>query len=90
VYTGKITNYFTNLGVAEVKLETGGIRLGDEIIITGPTTGVFQSVIDEIRVELESVDEAVKGEYCSIPVNQKLRRSDKLYKVVDSSAIKAQ
>ena len=90
IYTGKITNYFTDLGVAEVKLETGGLKVGDEIMITGPTTGVFQSVIDEIRVELESVDEAVKGEYCSIPVNQKLRRSDKLFKVVDSSAVKTQ
>jgi U32 family peptidase len=90
VYTGKITNYFTNLGVAEVKLETGGLKVGDEIMITGPTTGVFQSVIDEIRVELESVAEAGKGEYCSIPVSQKLRRSDKLFKVVDSSAVKTQ
>ena len=90
VYTGKITNYFTNLGVAEVKLETGGLKIGDEIIITGPSTGVFQSVIDEIRVELESVDEAKKGVYCSIPVNQKLRRSDKLYKIVDSSTVKTQ
>jgi U32 family peptidase len=90
VYTGKITNYFTNLGVAEVKLETGGLKVGDEIMITGPSTGVIQSVVDEIRVELQSVDEAVKGEYCSIPVNQKLRRSDKLYKMVDSSAVKLQ
>ncbi len=90
VYIGKITNYFTNLGVAEVRLETGGLKVGDEIIVTGPTTGVFQSVIDEIRVELESVDEALKGEHCSIPVNQKLRRSDKLYKVVDASQVKLQ
>jgi putative protease len=89
IYTGKITNYFTNLGVAEVKLETGGLKVGDEIMITGPTTGVFQSVVDEIRVELESVDEAPKGEYCSIPFNQKLRRSDKLYKMVDSSTVKS-
>src|ERR1035437_10593375 len=90
VYTGKVTNYFTNLGVAEVKLETGGIKVGDEIIVTGPTTGVFQTKIEEIRVELESVNEAHKGVYCSIPVNQKLRRSDKLYKVVDSSQVKTQ
>jgi len=90
VYTGKITNYFTNLGVAEVKLETGGLKVGDEIIVTGPSTGVFQTKIEEIRVELESVAEARKGMYCSILVNQKLRRSDKLYKVVDSSQVKMQ
>jgi putative protease len=90
VYTGKVTNYFNNLGVAEVKLETGGLKVGDEIIVTGPTTGVFQSKIEEIRVELKSVNEARKGVYCSIPVSQKLRRSDKLYKVVDASLVKTQ
>jgi len=90
VYTGKVTNYFNNLGVAEVKLETGGLKVGDEIIVTGPTTGVFQSKIEELRVELESVNEARKGVYCSIPVSQKLRRSDKLYKVVDASLVKTQ
>ena len=90
VYTGKITNYFTNLGVAEVKLETGGLKVGDEIIVTGPSTGVFQTKIEEIRVELESVEAAHKGTYCSILVSQKLRRSDKLYKVVDSSQVKMQ
>ncbi len=90
LYTGKITNYFTNLGVAEVRLETGSLKVGDEIIITGPTTGVYQSVIDEIRVELESVEEVAKGVHCSIPVNQKLRRSDKLYRLVSPSQIKIQ
>lgn len=84
VYVGKVTNYFSNLGVAEIKLETGNLKLGDEIIISGPGTGVIQTKVDEIRVGLVAFSEALKGESCSMPVATKLRRSDKLYKVVDA------
>jgi len=90
IYTGKVTNYFSNLGVAEIKLETGNLKLGDEIIITGPSTGLIQTIVEEIRVGLVTVDEAQKGVLCSIPVATKLRRSDKLYKLVDSSEVKLQ
>ena len=90
IYTGKVTNYFSNLGVAEIKLETGGLKPGDEIIISGPGTGVIQITVGEIRVDLKPTDEAKKGELCSIIVPVKLRRSDKLYKLVDASEIKLQ
>ena len=90
IYTGKVTNYFSNIGVAEIKLETGALKVGDEIIISGPGTGVFQTKVEEIRVGLISVVEALKGVSCSIPVALKLRRSDKLYKLVDASEIKLQ
>jgi putative protease len=85
IYTGKITNYFNNLGVAEIKVETGSLKVGDEILITGPSTGVVETVVQEIRVELNPVEEAAKGVYCSIPISEKLRRSDKLYRMVDSA-----
>lgn len=78
-YVGKITNYFSNLGVAEVLVETGSFSVGDEMLITGPTTGVIEYRVPEIRVDLKNVETAVKGDLCSIPVAQKLRRSDKLY-----------
>ena len=90
VYTGKVTNYFSNLGVAEIKLETGSLKLGDEIIISGPSTGLIQTIVDEIRVGLVTVKEAQKGELCSIPVATKLRRSDKMYILVDASEVKLQ
>lgn len=90
IYTGKVTNYFSNLGVAEIKLETGSLKLGDEIIISGPGTGLVQSTVEEIRVGLLTVNEAQKGDLCSIPVATKLRRSDKLYKLVDASEVKLQ
>ena len=90
IYTGKVTNYFSNLGVAEIKLETGSLKTGDEIIVSGPSTGLIQVLVEEIRVGLITVNEAKKGELCSIPVALKLRRSDKLYKLVDASEIKLQ
>lgn len=88
IYLGKCTNYFTNIGVAEFKLETGNLKTGDNIIVTGPTTGVVESVVDEIRFELESVAEGLKGQHISVPVPEKIRRSDKLFKLVDAKEIK--
>jgi len=84
VYLGKITNYFTKLNVAEIKLENGDLNKGDKILITGPSTGAIEYVIEEIRVDLKPVDVASKGELCSIPVPDYLRRSDKVYLLIDS------
>ena len=83
IYVGKITNYFTKLNVAEIKLESGDLNKGDVILITGPTTGVVEYTIDEIRVDLKVTDKALKGELCSIKTIDFLRRSDKVYKWVD-------
>ena len=88
LYIGKCTNYFQKIGVAEFKLETANLKVNDEIIVTGPTTGVVQTNVDEIRVDLNQVEEGYKGQRISIPVNTKLRRADKLFKVVDASAVK--
>lgn len=90
IYTGKVTNYFSNLNVAEIKLETGGLKVGDDIILSGPSTGVIQFIVQEIRVGLLVVQEAKKGDLCSIPVPSKMRRSDKLYRMVDASEVKMQ
>ena len=78
-YVGKITNYFEKIGVAEILMETGSISVGDTIVISGPTTGVYEGVVPEIRVDLKPVEKTVKGELCSIPVPQKLRRSDQVF-----------
>jgi putative protease len=84
VYLGKITNYFTKINVTEIKLETGDLKVGDTILIIGSTTGVVEYIVSEIRVDLQSTDIAKKGEYCSIPAPDFLRRSDKVYKWVDA------
>lgn len=86
MYIGKGTNYFPKIGVAEFVMETQSLKVGDEILITGPTTGVIKMIVPEIRVELEKVEETVKGDTFSLAVAQKIRRSDKLYKLVDAHA----
>ncbi len=81
-YIGTITNYFTKLKVAEIKLETDSISIGDDLIITGPTTGVVEYKVEEIRVDYKTADTAAKGISCSVPSETFLRRSDKIYKMV--------
>jgi putative protease len=90
VYLGKITNYFTKLNVAEIKLENGNLNKEDTIFIIGPTTGVVEYHVDEIRVDLKVTEKALKGELCSIKTPYYLRRSDKVYKWVDAEEVKNQ
>jgi len=85
VYLGKVTNFFTRVGVAELKIETGTLQTGDEYVIMGPTTGVCEGIVDEIRVDLNVVDSAQKGAVCSMVVSIPVRRNDKLYKVVPAT-----
>ena len=73
--------YFDKIGVAEFEMESGSLKVGDEILITGPTTGAVMQTIEEIRVDLKPVDETVKGERFSFKVNEKIRPSDRLYKM---------
>ena len=87
VYLGKGTNYFSRKKVAEFQLETKSLKLGDEILITGPTTGVIETTVKEIRVGYQPVKEAKKGDVCSVPIEDIVRRSDKLYKIVDSKKV---
>ena len=84
VYVGKVVNFFSKMNVAEIKIETHSLKTGDNILIIGPTTGAYEAQLGEIRVDLQVVEKAVKGENCSIPVTEALRRGDKLYLVVDS------
>ena len=89
IYLGKITNYFRKLGVAEIKLETRDLERGETILITGPTTGVIEMTISELRDENENPAEKVlKGTLCSIPSASLLRRSDKVFKWVDAEMVK--
>lgn len=90
VYIGKGINYFSNLGVAEFLIESHALSVGDDIIITGPTTGVIEAKVEEIRVDLKNVLSSTKGEYCSIPVPTKIRRADKMYKIVDAKEVATQ
>jgi len=89
ILLGKVTNYFVKQGVAEIKLETADLNIGDELIITGPTTGLVRQSVTELR---ESSGNAVvtvsKGELCSIKTAEPVRRSDKVFRWVNASTLK--
>jgi len=84
IYVGKVTNYFNKLGVAEFLLEAQSLSVGDEILITGDTTGAYEDTVKEIRVQLQPVDKVDKGTYFSIKTSELIRRNDKLFKIVST------
>lgn len=86
LFVGTVTNFFGKINVAEIRMETQDLNIGDNIMIIGPTTGVYEDQISEIRVDLKSVNASVKGELCSIPTKDVVRRGDKVYKVIDSES----
>ena len=79
VYAARGIKYFDKIGVAEFEMESGTLHVGDEILITGPTTGAVMQTVDEIRVDLKPVDKTTKGERFSLKVREKVRPSDRLY-----------
>jgi putative protease len=85
IYVGKVTNYFSKLSVAEIKVEAQPLQVGDRVYIQGPTTGVLEDEIREIRVDMAPVPTARQGELCSILVKSLVRRSDKIFKIVNVS-----
>lgn len=88
IYVGKVTNYFGKIGVAEILLEAQNLKVGDEILITGETTGAYEDVVEEIRLELEPVEKVEKGALFSIKTKELVRRNDKVYKIVKASELK--
>lgn len=82
VYAGKGTKYYARLGVGEFRLEAADIRVGDRLLVIGPTTGALYFDAAELHLDSGPVSEACKGQTVSIPVPGKIRPSDKLYKLV--------
>lgn len=78
-YIAKTIRYFSKLGVGEFRMESGELHPGDEVIITGPTTGALIFKAEELRLDLEPVEKVSKGDLFSMPVPAKVRPSDRLY-----------
>ena len=87
IYVGKGVKYFSNLGVAEFLVEAAELNAGDKLLVTGPTTGALFLTADEMRVDLRPVPTVHKGEHFSIKCD-KIRPSDKLYKLVSTEELK--
>ena len=80
VYSSKAMRYFPKLGVGEFLLENGELRVGEEVVLTGPTTGALIFKVEELRLDLKPVESVKKGDRFSMPVPAKVRASDRLYR----------
>ncbi len=90
MYCAKGIRYYSKLQVAEFKIEATPLHVGDRILITGPTTGALNMTVQEIRYDLKPVDVAQQGWRVSIPVDRKIRPSDKLFILVENGKQKEQ
>jgi len=88
VYLGKVTNWFSKLGVAEITVETTDLHKGDTLIAIGATTGVVEFPAEDIRLEYTPVEIVPKSSICSVKVEavgnngkpfDKLHRGDKIF-----------
>ncbi len=79
VYVGRCTNFFKNISVAEIQVEAAAVHQGDELLFTGETTGAYECVANEIRVDLQVAAVANKGEYFSLKTEEVVHRGDRVY-----------
>ena len=84
IYLGKAKKYFTNLQVAEFNIESFNLKKGDNILITGTTTGVIETIVDEMRNNDKLVTDVKKGDNFSMKLDYFIRPNDRLYKVVNA------
>ncbi len=84
IFVGRGVKYFSNIKVGEFQMESHSLQKGDRILITGPTTGIIRTEVEELRVDNKTVDKVAKGDTFSAPVSEVIRPSDKLYKVVEA------
>jgi U32 family peptidase len=84
VYIGKGMNYFSKIGIAEFKAESHQLKVGDKVIVLGPSSGYQETIVEELRVKDKVVEQVSMGDTFSLALPQKVRNSDKLYKIVDA------
>ena len=70
--------------MAHFKVESQSIKVGDQVLITGPTTGVIETEISAMRVDDNEVKEANRGDEITFPLDKLIRSSDKIYKIVEA------
>lgn len=89
-YVGRGVKYYSNIGVGEFIIDSGEILRGDKLLITGPTTGAVYFTASEIRFDLHPVDRAVKGQTISMPIEAKIRKNDKLFRIIPAEQAQKQ
>ena len=85
VYVGRGLKHFSRLGVGEFRIEAAEVTAGEELLLVGPTTGAVRFKATEIHGDDGPIDVARQGQTVAIPVPEKVRPSDKLYKIVSAT-----
>ena len=88
VFLGKGMHYYPKAQIGQFKIEAQQLKVGDQILITGPTTGVIETTIESMRVDDVESDIVMRGSEVTFSLDQTIRASDKLYKVVPSEEVK--
>jgi putative protease len=78
---GVVTDFFSHVSAAAIQLNSGSLKVGDKILIQGHTTNLEQ-VIESMQIERQPVEEAKAGDSIGIKVNERVRKNDKVYKVI--------
>lgn len=79
---GKITHYFTNIGVGVIEITEGDLKAGDKIHIKGATSD-FEQAVDSMQIEHENIEKAKKGDAIGLKVDQQVREGDQVFKIVE-------
>ena len=84
VYIGKGVHFYPKAKIGEFKIEAYDLSLGDTLLITGPTTGAKEFELKEMLVNDQALEKGTKGDSITIPLDFRVRPSDKLYKIVEN------
>ena len=86
-YCAKAMRYYPRLGVGEFLMESGALKPGDEVVVTGPITGALIFKVDELRLDRDPEPEVVKGQLFSLPVPERIRPGDRLYLWAETASV---
>ena len=78
-FIGFVKNYFAKPKIANIMLQTENIKLNDEILIIGPTTGIVKTKVSSIVIDNKEITNAKRGDSITLPVEEKVRKNDKVY-----------
>ena len=81
IFVGEVLNYFSKKKIGLFSVTANILKIGDKIQITGPTTGIIETSVSSLFVDDKPSTEAKKGDLVTIPIQERLRKKDKLYLV---------
>lgn len=89
VYIGKGKHFYPKASIGKFLIEAYDLQVGDTILITGPTTGAKETTVTSLMVDDIASEKATKGDEITLPIDFRIRPSDKLYKLVKTEYAEA-